>query len=238
MTDQALRQELEQQRDLMMAVATGGPRIDTVNGSYVERRTRIREGLQERAIDDPNPFGDLWAWYGKWSSGDLPTYQSRRTFIGNMYQPILDSIGPQDARTDRRPAEPTGWAKVDRDLSAIRRILSTARTEPEFQTVGLRCREILISLAQQVYEPARHRTLDGIEPSPTDAKRMLEAYLAVELAGKSHSEARRHTRAAMDFAVALQHERSATYRHAAICAEMTASVVDIIAIASGRRDPS
>ena len=98
-------------------------------------------------------------------------------------------------------------------------------------------RETLISLAQAVYTPDRHPALDGIPPSNTDAKRMLEAYLAVELAGGTNEEARKHARSALSFAIALQHRRTATFRDAALCVEATTAVVNVIAIVAGKRDP-
>lgn len=67
---------------------------------------------------------------------------------------------------------------------------------------------------------------------------MIEAFIAVELAGSAAEEARRHARTALDLALRLQHQRTATFRDAAICMEATASVVNIIAIVSGRRDPT
>lgn len=73
--------------------------------------------------------------------------------------------------------------------------------------------------------------------SPTDFKRPIEAYLPVELAGGAAEEARRHARTALDLALRLQHQRTATFRDAAICAEATAAVVATVAIVSGQRDP-
>jgi hypothetical protein len=118
-TSQLLR-ELEAQRNTMVSVATGGARIQTVNAEYVERREAIADALAERQIDDPNPYTDLWQWYGNWSS-DLPTYQSGRTFIGEMYNDLLARIR-QESRGEgyRMFEEPTGWAKVDRSLGEIR----------------------------------------------------------------------------------------------------------------------
>lgn len=71
-----LERLIEAQIDLMIAVATGGPRIQLKNDEYKERRGLIYEKLQSLGKCDPNPFEDLWAWYGRWSSGDLPSYQS------------------------------------------------------------------------------------------------------------------------------------------------------------------
>jgi hypothetical protein len=233
-----LLDDIEAQRSLMIAVATGGPRIQQANPEYEERRNRIATKLAELDIPDPNPFSDLWAWYGKWSSGDLPSYNSRGQFISNLYSPLIDALKRGNAA---RPlgifSEPTGWNKVDRTLGEMRQSLERASTEEQFQAVGLLCREALISLAQTVYDPTRHRILDDVEVSPTDAKRMLDAYLAAELAGAENKVARQHARAALDLANELQHKRTAAFRQAALCAEATASVVNLVAIMSGQRDP-
>ena len=99
------------------------------------------------------------------------------------------------------------------------------------------CREVLISLAQSVYDPDIHTNLDGIQPSETDAKRMLENYIASMLVGSSNEAARKHAKAAYGLANDLQHRRTADFRQAALCTEATASIVNVIAIISGRRDP-
>ncbi|MER8800175.1 hypothetical protein [Mesorhizobium sp. M0998] len=73
--------------------------------------------------------------------------------------------------------------------------------------------------------------------STTDYKRMIEAYVAVEMRGGAAEEVRKHARTALDLALRLQHQRTAGFRDAAICIEATSAVVGIIAIVSGRRDP-
>ena len=65
------------------------------------------------------------------------------------------------------------------------------------------------------------------DPSSTDAKRMLEAVIAVELGGGSNEIARKHAKAAMDLALGLQHDRRATFRAAALCEEAATSVVKL-----------
>jgi len=104
-------------------------------------------------------------------------------------------------------AEPTGWPKVDRQVQEVRSRVDAADSEEEFQAVGLLCREVLISLAQQVYDTEKHPTLDGVAPSTTDAGRMLEAFFSAELDGGANNEARAHAKAALKLALALQHKR-------------------------------
>jgi len=237
MTDDELVTEVEAQRSLMVAVATGGPRIQDVNQQYVERRERIGAELRRRGLEDPNPHGDLWAWYGRWSSGDMPNWASRRAHLSEMYQPLIDQIRSGPSATGAELfEEPTGWLRVDRGIYEIRRSLEQAETEEQFQAVGLLCRETLISLGQVVYDPQRHPTTDGVTSSETNAKRMLDAYIIVELSGAPNEGVRRHAKAALTLANDLQHHRTANYLQAALCAEATTSVVNLIAIISGRRD--
>lgn len=61
--------------------------------------------------------------------------------------------------------EPTGWQKVDRQLQEVRSRLDTADSEEQYQAVGLLCREVLISVAQEIYDPVRHLPQDGVRPS-------------------------------------------------------------------------
>jgi hypothetical protein len=146
----------------------------------------------------------------------LPHY--RLTMAG--YERVKKRRKTLSLRTSR-----PGWDKVDRHLAAAAERLKDARFEEEFQQVGLLCRETLISLAQALFDPQRHPTLDSIAASPTDAKRMLEAVMAASLSGESNEEARSMAKAAVRLALALQHDRAADRRMATIGYEATAAVV-------------
>lgn len=237
MTSDELISHIEQQKAVMIAVATNRADIDSVNEEYRNRRRQILSGLTERGLADTNPFTDLWRWYESWREEQLTTWASRRAKVADIYDPLIDQIEHHQAQLGSDLfSEATGWDRVDRGINGIRLGLETATCEEEFQAIGLRCREVIISLAQAVFDPSLHQTTDGIQPSTTDAKRMLEAYFNRELEGGSNEEARRHARASLDLANSLQHRRTATFRDAALCAEATISVVNIVAIISGRRN--
>lgn len=96
-------------------------------------------------IENPITFGSLWDWYGRWSSGDLPSYQSRREFVGTMVNPVINLV-----RTGHQELpEPTGWQRVDRCIGELCDCLASAGTEERNQAVGLLGREVLISLASR-----------------------------------------------------------------------------------------
>jgi len=234
MKDDELVTALDGIRGILISVATGGPRIDQEDPRYQRDFASVSKELAKRRIANPIPFKTLWDWHGRWSSGDLPTYRSRRVFVSDVINPLIDQI-----RTGHADAHlPTGWQRVDRTVGEVRDRLAAARNEEHFQAVGLLCREALISLAEAVYTRERHPPLDGIEPSKTDAKRKLDAYIAVELFGEVNEELRRHARSALALANALQHQRTAEFRDAAMCVEATTATINIIAIIAGQRDPA
>jgi hypothetical protein len=235
MTNCELLEAIDYLRNIMNEVATGGPFInDIVNDQFQINYTLVAEELSRLGINNPLPYKNLWDWYRRWNSGDMPTYQSRRAFVSELFNPLISRISTGQVGE----FEPTGWARVDRTVGELRERLASATHEEQFQAVGLLCREVLISLAQAVHILEQHPTLDSIAPSRTDAKRMLDAYISVELGGKTNDEARKNARSALALAASLQHKRTAGFRDAAMCVEATTSIINIIAIISGRRDPN
>lgn len=236
-THEDLLDKLELLKGLMVSVSTGGARIQSVNTEYKSKYSEIAEGLRERNLKNPNPFADLWQWYGKWSDDSLPTYQSRREYLGDIFDPLIETVkGMKSEVINPVFDSPTGWARVDRSMSEIKLRLAQATTEEQYQGVGLLARETLISVAQAVYDPGLHSIKEGISPSKTDAKRMIDAYISAVIPGKSNENIRRHARASLDLANDLTHRRTADFRIAALCAEATNAVVNVLSVISGRRD--
>lgn len=224
--------DLISQRGVMIDVATYAALLRDVDDYYRARRKRIAPALQLRGLDDPVPFESLWDWHKFWSE-NFPTYRARRSYVNDLFRSILGTLlaaPPLDAP----PRGVTGWERVDRSLQKARHQLAEGRTVEDFQGVGLLCRETLVSLAQSVFDPTKHPSTDGVMPSDTDARRMLEAYIAVELQGGSEEAVRRHAKAALALASDLVHARTADERRALLCHEATQSVVSVVAILAGR----
>lgn len=164
----------------------------------------------------------------------------RGGFSGMVIRDVIFRVDPNAAEDEANDLfrSLTGWPRVDRTLDEIRTRLRVASNEEQFQAVGVLCREAMISLAGAVFEPDRHPPLsaDDVAASNTDARRMLDRYVEAEARGKSNATIRRYVKVALQFANEVQHQRTATYRSAALCAEATAGLVNIIAILDGRRD--
>src|SRR5262249_8276373 len=152
-----------------------------VEGAFARDYDAAATELRRRHIQNPLPYRDLWDWYGRWSSGDMPSWQSRRQFVNGLFNDLLRTIQDQQENPlQERTVEPTVWSRIYRNGTEVRQRLETASTEEQFQAVALLCRETLISIAQKVFDPTKHPTRDGVKASATDAKRMLEAYIANE----------------------------------------------------------
>ena len=122
---------------------------------------------------------------------------------------------------------PTGWERVDRAITEMSSRLVVAETEEQFQAISMLSRETLITVSQQVFDAAIHVTLDGVEASKTDAKRMLEAFLQNKLADSSE-KARKFAKSAVDFSNQLTHDRNATKLDASMCLVAVTSVTNLI----------
>ena len=122
---------------------------------------------------------------------------------------------------------PTGWDRVDRVIEEMKERLNIADTEEKFQTIGMLARETLITIAQQVYDPDKHKTIDGVEASNTDSKRMLEAFINTEMKNSS-DKAMKFARAAVDLANQLTHDRNATKTEAELCLIAVTSVGTLV----------
>ncbi|MES1181270.1 MAG: hypothetical protein ABUL44_00590, partial [Flavobacterium sp.] len=227
--------EINYLKDTMISVSTGGQQIQDVNVEYQKRYNKVNTALKRLTFENPNTFNDLWQWYARWSSGEMPQYKNRRAFIGEMYGNLLKSLQEtEQPELLNISVNMTGWERIDRTVKEIKMRLKQAANEEQFQTIGLLCRETIISLAQAIYLEDKHPTIDGVKASKTDAKRMLDAYVAVELAGGANENLRKYARASNDLANELTHKRTANAKDASLCASASISLVNLIGILEDR----
>ena len=231
-TKKSLLQQIETIKALMISVSTGGPRIQEVNDQYKDIYNQINSCLSSIGVSDPNTFKDLWEWYGRWSQPDLKTYASRRSFILQLYQEATDTLEKAGVDSYQQEYVPTGWERVDRTVYEMKKRLADATNEEQFQAIGMLGREALITIAQQVFDRNVHKTEDGVSPSDTDAKRMLDAFLSYSLSGGTNERQRKFAKASVDLANQLTHDRMATKKDAEICLTAVTAVVSLIKVIS------
>lgn len=228
-----LRADIERLKQILMDVAQWDANINDVNDEYMERRRQVRAQLMSLGLEDPNPWPDLWMWYGRYKDDSaLQSYQARRELVLNQYQPLLDAL---ENIADRRlgtgiSAPATGWTEVDRQVEQLRERYARAQTPEEFRQVGLLCRDIFTSLGHVVFDPDKHLP-DG-EPMPKrdDAKKRLDVAVAAEHSGKSGEKLRALMRATWEFVQPVVHDRTDDQTKALVAADATIHVVKVLAV--------
>jgi hypothetical protein len=230
-----LRAEIDVEVLQLQAVATGEADIKVVNAEYRERRQRIRRDLHRLGLSDPNRWADLWLWYGHYKDDpDLATYQSRREFVLRLYEPILevlDHLQDRQLGTGLGPPE-TGWAIVDDQTKELRERFATAQTVEDYKDIGLRCREILISIGQSAYDVSRHVPEDQAPLKKGDAKGRLRQIVQAELPREENEAVRPLLRslieACWDASVDLLHDRKARLIQASLVANSVLIVASVL----------
>lgn len=224
-------------RDTLIGTGTGKIRIQDVEKEFAEKMISYIDTLEKAKIQNPLPFNNLWGWYNYYKTNNLDTYAKRRIYISNIFDELNQKIKKFENNDIINSVFETklGWPNIDNNVIMIKKTLFEADCIEKFQTVGLICRETLISLSQIIYNKEKHKTLDGIEPSKTDAKRMIESFISVEMGGSSNEAIRKLSKASLDVANDLTHRRTADFKLAALCAQSTISLINIIAIISEKK---
>lgn len=129
------------------------------------------------------------------------------------------------------------WPLVDQQLRAAEDKLAAGQTSVDFQTVGVVCREALISLAQAAHDPTRHATkmADGKTIGDADAEEKLGAYFDAELGGDSSKRARDFAKAAVALANHVVHKRTADFKAGSLAVASMRAVVAVMLILADRR---
>lgn len=227
-------EKLNREKAILIATGTGVTSIKdgNTNEDYKKSHKEIKELLRQLCLEHTNPYNDLWEWYSDYNDRELSSYQSRRIFIKNMYQPLFDAIESSAIEENKLIRyEPTGWDKVDDAIYKMRDTLSKALITEDYQAVGMYGREILISLAKIVFDKEKHKSVDGTEIGEADSKRMLEAYIDYCLKQhRSNPREIKFAKSSIDFSNELTHNRTANLMDAELCYTAVVSTVNIIRI--------
>jgi hypothetical protein len=220
--------EVEAQAALLIDVATGGARIDDVNEDYKTRRRQIMPELARRGLECPFPWADLWDWYDSYSE-EPGGYRARRSRIRSLATPLverlhelaadpgIDDLGGTDELS-------TDWTQIEGRLTSMRQELAQAVSLDDLQDVGRRCREIVIDAARHVFDAGM--VPGGAEaPGTSDAKAMIELFIAACAGGSSRAALRAVVRSSHTLMQTVTHAASVTRADAIACGSAMVLIV-------------
>lgn len=218
---------VKEQAALLIAVATGGPRIDDVDDGYQERRRELRFSLDAIGLADPFPWRSLWEWYRAWAGG----YADRRAQINELVGPLLDDLEARAAAAQvpddtGSVGDPT-WKSVDARLAEMIGELERGTSTDDWADIGRRCREIVIEAANVAFMDVMVPAGQPI-PGRSDAEERLGFYADMMLSGAANSAVRGLIRKLIVLANALTHHKAPTRLMAFATAQATISLVRIL----------
>ena len=232
-----LLNNIETIKNIMVSVSTNGARIQDEDNRYKRINLEIKRALAVLKIEYKNQFDGLWDWYGKWKA-DFKTYQERREYINGLFNVTLSYFDESDDVKDFIDCivDLNDWDRINRTIIKIKRDSKIAINEEDYQTIGLLCREVIISLAQTVYSTELHGITDdeGVKIGKTDAIRMLSNYISYTLSGSQNEELRIYAKSTNKLANSLTHKRTATKRDMSLCTSATIALINFIGILEGK----
>lgn len=202
-----LRQLLQAQANTIVAVGTGGERIQNADSRWQRDTRTLNANFRRLGLQPPFPWDGLWDWYGYYSQ-NLGTYQERRSHVRELTQAALTQLDQVEARGGvHDPAagddSPT-WENLNGRISGLVEEYSSARDRDGWQDVGRRSREILIDFGKLIADPAI--VSEGQQaPRGADAKAWFDLFLARHASGRDKAELRATMRAVWDLAQKVTH---------------------------------
>ena len=114
-----------------------------------------------------------------------------------------------------------------RKLKMVSKLLDEASELEHFQSIGVQCREALIELANEIYEPEMCK--EGEQPKGSDFKKKSEMFISYYLNGSDNADYRAYvkkmTEATWDYANKITHSSSATVYEASTCVTLCISLI-------------
>lgn len=230
---------IAEEKETLIKAGTGVIQIrDKKENDEYKRKHQYLVGLiKQLGLEPVHGYADLWDWYNDYKLKDLSTYQQRRAFIRDIFKPLEDTLtNSEDTSMNLLHYEPTGWDKVDDGIASMKDVLISADKTMDYQSVGMYGRELLITLAQTVFDKDKHPSTDGTDIGSADSKRMLDAYIHYCMHKKSKEREVKFAKAAVDFSNELTHNRTATAMDAELCYNAVLSTIHIIRVLNKYND--
>lgn len=222
---------VETEKTYYMDIATGIRKIQDCENEYLELEKKLKELYSKLLITPPFEFSSLWDWYNYYNDQGLKTYQSRRNLLNQKYDPIFNLIDNSEQKEISFAYEKSGFKLIDESIQNLKIDLQNAKDRIAFNQIGVRCRETIKLLANEVYIDSLHHPVDYIgEISKSDYKRMLDGYIFYNFKGSSNDEKRRYAKTSNDLVNNLVHKETATRLDAKLCFTATLSLINIIKI--------
>lgn len=197
----------------------------------------LRAVAKRIGLGDPDiPFRDYGTFKTYWLRNDAyGSWQARRDLLNAIFDPIHDRLIELEtgelASSLAQPVSPrgrTGWAKVDEELTEMRRHFEIAQSPQDHRNVGNDAVTVTEALSRQVYDPDRHLREGEDEPAVSKTKQRLERFVEDALPGRDSVAARRLVRASIEMTQEVKHSDTPTRRDAGLAADAVILLANLL----------
>lgn len=93
---------LNSEKEYLIKTGTGELQIKgtSANDDYKKIHSNISNLLKQLGIEHANNYTDLWAWFNDYKKQNLESYHSRRTYINDLYSPLLELLNNSENNTN------------------------------------------------------------------------------------------------------------------------------------------
>jgi len=176
-----------------------------------------------------NPgFQDFDSFRTHWlQNGGHGNWQARRQMLSQVFSPLISyllDLEDGHARASDLLAPVTdefveGWARVDEELTALRRHYLIASTVQDFRNVGNDCVAIFASIANAVYSPDVHSNYEEPWPAENFTILKISRFIETRLPGSQNETLRVLVKKINDVAQSAKHDLDGTALKASIAAD-------------------
>lgn len=182
------------------------------------------------------PFRDFSTFRSYWLRNDgYGSWQARRDLLSNLFDEAHDELIELESRSLTsslaRPVSPhsrTGWARIDEELSELRRHFQSARTPQDYRNVGNDCVTLIEALSAQVYDPATHLRQGETEPPVAKTKQRLERFVEHAIPGADNAALRKLAKASIELAQEVKHSETPSRRDAGIASDTVILLANLL----------
>jgi uncharacterized protein (TIGR02391 family) len=172
MTDKELLAFVNKLEEILINVSTGSTMIKEVEEEYKEIYYKVAAELDRREVKNPNNYSSLWDFYNYWSD-NLPSYQSRRKHVRDMYKDIQDNL---QLSIEKRKRDKEALANQNKPYSL--------ELSDLHEDLILKCEE---SFKAEMYDNCVFNALKLLENKVRERADMSESDIGVDLMNKVFS---------------------------------------------------
>lgn len=210
-------------------VPSGGIRIALRALKAVLDRLGVPHDIPWRDYDS---FKAYWIKEGAAGAGG---YAARRAILADIFEPIHAELERREgyaiSASLGEPISPrplTGWAKVDVELSELRRTFRAATTPQDHRNVGNLAIGVMDALNRTVYDPEKH-VADGDQPLPLNkSKERIGAFVRARSPGGENKSLRALVNSAIEFAHSVKHSESPSRQEAGIAGDSVILLANLL----------